>query len=83
MLWCSQTPWWRNAGGIEEASARYEARLRPWVEAGQRTARRNVHLFAPANRPLLVAREAVLRMAARPFLARAVRRPLNREGERL
>ena len=46
-------------------------------------ARRNVHLFTPANRFQLLAREAVRRMAARPFLAPVVRRLLNREGERL
>jgi 2-polyprenyl-6-methoxyphenol hydroxylase-like FAD-dependent oxidoreductase len=68
---------------IDAAFAIYEARLRPWVEAAQRTARRNVHLFTPANRVQLLAREAVLRLAARPFLAPVVRRLLNREGERL
>ena len=58
-----------RAGGMEGACARYEARLRPWVEATQRMARRNVHLFAPAYRFQPVARGAVLRMAAWPFLA--------------
>ena len=72
-----------RAGGIGGACARYEARLRPWVEAAQRMARRNVHLFAPANRFQLVAREVVLRSAARPFLAPVVSRLPNREGERL
>ena len=70
-------------GRVQEASTRYEARLRPWAEAAQRTARRNVNLFTPANRFQLLAREAVLRLAARPFLAPVVRRLLNREGERL
>ncbi len=46
-------------------------------------ARRNVHLFAPANRFQLVAREVVLRSAARPVLALVVRWLLSREGERL
>ncbi len=46
-------------------------------------ARRNVRLVTPANRPQLLARGAVLRMAARPFLAPTVARLLNREGERL
>ncbi len=55
----------------------------PWVEAAQRMARRNVHLFAPANRVQLLARGAVLRVAALPFLAPLVKRLLNREGERL
>jgi 2-polyprenyl-6-methoxyphenol hydroxylase-like FAD-dependent oxidoreductase len=68
---------------IEEACARYEARLRPWVEAAQRTARRNITLFTPANRFQLLVREAVLRLAALPFLAPLVKRLLNREGERL
>ena len=73
-----------HAGGIEEAKAPATRRgCAPEVEAGQRTARRNVHLFTPANRSQLVAREAVLRLAARPFLVSAVRRLLNREGERL
>ncbi len=70
-------------GRVQEASTRYEARLRPWAEAAQRTARRNVHLFTPADRFQLLARQAVLRLAARPFLAPVVRRLLNREGERL
>src|SRR3712207_609876 len=46
------------------AFAAYEARLRPWAEAAQQMARRNVHLFTPANRVQLLAREAVLRLAA-------------------
>ena len=41
------------------------------------------HMFLPANRFQLLAREAVLRLAARPFIAPVVRRLLNREGERL
>ena len=69
--------------GIDAASAAYEARLRPWTEAAQRMARRNVHLFTPANRFQLLAREAVLRLAALPFVSLLVKRLLNREGERL
>ena len=65
------------------APAAYEARPRPWVEAARRMARRNVHLFTPANRFQLVARGAVLRLAARPSFAPLVRRLLNRGGERL
>ena len=68
---------------IDAAFATYEARLRPWAEAAQRMARRNVHLFAPANRFQLLARGAVLRLAARPLLAPVLRRLLNRGGERL
>ena len=52
------------SGAPEAAFAAYEARLRPWVEAAQRTARPNLHLFTPANRVQLLAREAVLRQAA-------------------
>ncbi len=70
-------------GATDAALAAYEARLRPWVEAAQSMAKRNVHLFTPANRLQSLARGAVLRMAARPFLAPVVRRLLNREGERL
>ena len=70
-------------GAIDEALAAYEARLRPWVDAAQSMARRNVRLFTPANRFQLLGREAVLRLAARPFLAPAVKRLLNRGGERL
>ena len=69
--------------GVDAALAAYEARLRPWVETAQRMARRNVHLFAPANRVQLLARETMLRLAARPFLVPLVRRLLNRQGERL
>jgi 2-polyprenyl-6-methoxyphenol hydroxylase-like FAD-dependent oxidoreductase len=70
-------------GGIVDAFAAYEARLRPWAEAAQRMARRNVHLFTPADRFRLPAREvALLRLAARPFLAPVVRRFLNRDGDR-
>ena len=72
-----------HAGGLDAAFAAYEARLRPWAEAAQRTARRNANLFTPANRLQLLAREAVLRLAARPLLAPVVRRLLNHEGERL
>jgi hypothetical protein len=43
------------------ACASHDARLRPWVEAAQRTARRNVSLFTPANRFQLFLRSAVLR----------------------
>jgi len=70
-------------GATHEALAAYEARLRPWVEAAQRMARRNIHLFTPASRFQLLAREAVLRLAARPFLAPIVKSLLNRGGERL
>jgi 2-polyprenyl-6-methoxyphenol hydroxylase-like FAD-dependent oxidoreductase len=70
-------------GRAEAAFAACEARLRPWVEAAQRTARRNIDLFTPANRFHLFAREAVLRLAAWPVLALLVKRLLNREGERL
>ncbi len=73
----------RAAVGIEEACAAYEARLRPLAEAAQRMTRRNVRLFTPAGRFQLLAREAVLRLAARPFFAPVVRRLLNRGGERL
>ena len=56
-------------GATHEALAAYEGRLRPWVDAAHRMARRNVRLFTPANRFQLLGREAVLRVAARPFLA--------------
>ena len=72
-----------DRSGIGGVCARYEAQLRPWMEAAQRMARRNVHLFTPADRFRLVARKAMLRPAARPLLAPVVRRLLNREGERL
>jgi 2-polyprenyl-6-methoxyphenol hydroxylase-like FAD-dependent oxidoreductase len=72
----------KQAGGPEAAFPAYEARLRPWVESTQRAARRNVNLFTPANRAQLLAREAVLRLAAWPFLAPLIKRLLNRE-ERL
>jgi 2-polyprenyl-6-methoxyphenol hydroxylase-like FAD-dependent oxidoreductase len=52
-------------GRIEGASAAYGARLRPWMDVAQRMAKRNVHLFTPANRLQVVAREAVLRRARR------------------
>ena len=60
-------------GAINEALAAYEAKLRPWVEAAQRMARRNVHLFAHANRFQLLVREVVLRLAVRPSLAPLVK----------
>jgi 2-polyprenyl-6-methoxyphenol hydroxylase-like FAD-dependent oxidoreductase len=43
---------------IEDASAAYEARFRPWVDVAQRMAKLNVHLFTPANQRQVVAREA-------------------------
>ncbi len=70
-------------GAIDEALAAYEARLRPRAEAAQRMARRNVHLFTPANRFQLLVREAVLRVAGWPLLAPVVKRLLNRQDERL
>jgi 2-polyprenyl-6-methoxyphenol hydroxylase-like FAD-dependent oxidoreductase len=70
-------------GAASETLAAYEARLCPWAEAAQRMARRNVYLFTPANRFQLGARDAVLRSAARPFLAALVKRLLNRQGGRL
>jgi len=51
-----------RSGGIGGACARYEARLRPWVEAAQR----NVRLFMAANRFQLLVREPVLPLAAWP-----------------
>ncbi len=72
-----------NTGEPEKAFAAHEARLRPWVQAAQRTARRNVHQFTPANRVQLLARGVVLHLAARPVFASLVRRLLNREGDRL
>jgi 2-polyprenyl-6-methoxyphenol hydroxylase-like FAD-dependent oxidoreductase len=73
----------KQAGGPEAAFAAYEARLRPWVESTQRTTRRNVNLFTPANRTQLLAREAVLRLAALPFFALFIKRLLNRKADRL
>ncbi len=47
-------------------------------------ARRNLHLFSPANRFQLLAREAVMRLAAWSAIALLIKkRLLNREGERL
>lgn len=69
--------------GTEVACAAYETRLRPWATAAQRMAQRNIHLFTPASRFQLLAREAILRLAARPFLAPIMRRLLKRHGERL
>jgi 2-polyprenyl-6-methoxyphenol hydroxylase-like FAD-dependent oxidoreductase len=68
---------------IDAPFAAYEARLRPWVEAAQSMARRNVSLFTPANRVQLLVREAVLRLAGWPFATPLIKRLLNREGERL
>ena len=70
-------------GAASETLAAYEARLCPWAETAQRMARRNAHLFTPANRFQLLVRETVLRRAGWPFLAPLIKRLLNREGERL
>ena len=59
------------------------ARARVVAEAAWQTVWRNSHLFAPANRVQLLARETMLRLAARPSLVPLVRRLLNRQGERL
>jgi 2-polyprenyl-6-methoxyphenol hydroxylase-like FAD-dependent oxidoreductase len=58
---CSPTRWRTRAGSWTRFAA-YEARLRPWAEAAQRMARRNVHLFTPATTSSY-SREAVLRLA--------------------
>ena len=67
----------------DAAFTTYEARLRPWVIAAQRMARQNLHLFTPANRFQWLAREAVLRLAARPLFAPTIKHLLNRGGDRL
>ena len=70
-------------GEIEAAFAAEEARPRPWADAARRMARRNVRLLTATNLFQLLAREAVLLLAARPFLAPVVKRLLKRDGERL
>jgi 2-polyprenyl-6-methoxyphenol hydroxylase-like FAD-dependent oxidoreductase len=70
-------------GDIDAAAARCEAWIRPMAEAAQRRGRRNLFLFAPANRPQLLLREAVLRFAALRPLAPLAKWLLDREGQRL
>jgi hypothetical protein len=53
------------------------------ADAAQRTARRGLFLFTPANRAQLLLREAALRLAALPALAPLAKRLLNREGAKL
>jgi 2-polyprenyl-6-methoxyphenol hydroxylase-like FAD-dependent oxidoreductase len=69
--------------GAEGAAARYEAWIRPLVESAQRMARRNLFLFAPANRTQLLLREAALRLASSPSLAPLAKRLLDRDGPKL
>ena len=69
-----------RAGGVEGACARHGARLRPWVEAVQRAARRSVHLSTPADRAQPLARGAVLRPSARPSLAPGSQEAAERGG---
>ena len=70
-------------GDLDAATARYEAFIRPIAEAAQRKARRNLFLFAPANRTQLLFREAALRLASSPFLAPLAKRLLDRDGPKL
>ena len=70
-------------GDPDTAAARYEAFVRPMADAAQRTARRGLFLFTPANRAQLLLREAALRLAALPALALLAKRLLNREGAKL
>ena len=72
-----------GSGRIVAAFAAEEARPRPWADAARRMARRNVRLLTATNRFQLLAHEAVLLLAARPFLAPVVKRLLKRDGERL
>ncbi len=68
---------------LTAALGAYEARVRPWAEAAQATARRNRALFTPKNRIQLVLREQALRLASSPLFAHLAKRILNRPGERL
>jgi 2-polyprenyl-6-methoxyphenol hydroxylase-like FAD-dependent oxidoreductase len=70
-------------GDPDAAADRYEAFIRPMAEAAQKTARRNLFLFTPANRAQLLLREAALRLAALPALAPLAKRVLDREGTKL
>ena len=70
-------------GDPDTAAARYEAFVRPMADAAQRTARRGLFLFTPANRAQLLLREAALRLAALPPLAPLAKQLLNREGPKL
>ena len=75
-------------GAIDEALAAYEARLPPGGggAADGAAERPPVHarrLFTPADRFQSLAREAVLRPAARPLLAPVVRTLLSHKGEQL
>jgi 2-polyprenyl-6-methoxyphenol hydroxylase-like FAD-dependent oxidoreductase len=70
-------------GDIAAAASLYEARVRPWAESAQKTARRNLVLFTPKTKLQLMLREQMLRLASWPPFARIVKRALNRKGERL
>ena len=68
---------------LSTALGAYEARVRPWAEAAQATARRNRALFTPKNRIQLFLREQALRLASSSLFAHLAKRILNRPGERL
>lgn len=64
----------RSDGDLQRAFARYEARLKPAIGRIQKQARRSARLFVPGNRLVLEMRDAMLRLTARPAVARAFRR---------
>jgi len=68
---------------IAGALARYEKRMRPLVDKGQKMARRNAALFLPNSRFHLALRNAALRVASSPRVAGIAGRLLSRHGDRL
>ena len=74
--------WADNTGEPEKAFGTYEARLRPWADAVQWMARRDIHFFTSANRLELLVRGAVLRLAARHGQRGPVPRGGVRDGRR-
>lgn len=70
-------------GDIAGALANYEKRMRPLVDKGQKTARRNAALFLPNSRFHLALRNAALRLASSPRVASIAGRLLSRGGDRL
>jgi 2-polyprenyl-6-methoxyphenol hydroxylase-like FAD-dependent oxidoreductase len=63
-----------NGTSVESALHRYEQQLRPAVTRTQRSARRAVRWFIPANSVALQARRAALRLGQLPVLDRYVAR---------
>ncbi|MFQ5970733.1 MAG: FAD-dependent monooxygenase [Alphaproteobacteria bacterium] len=70
----------REAGSIEDALARYEARVKPAIERKQKAGRRMAKWFVPATRQRIALRDFMLRVSTKPGLSWLLRGILSGES---